>query len=136
MNETQRAWIDGLRDIAAWFEEHPDQIPEWGGLARIDIDTPDDADGAYLTSMAKILDGEIEKDETPSYFWICRRFGPHSITAAAPREAVCERVVTVVTEEVTEPVGEDTRPMETKTVEREVVEWKCPPSILALGQSS
>ena len=67
-----------------------------------------------------------------------RAFGPHTLKAWSTHDRVCERVVVgteTVTREEPDPEALKQVPTVTVTEEREVIEWRCPESILAGGES-
>lgn len=123
MNEDQQAWIDGLRELAGWFEERPDLIPTWNAYDVQDFvyDGPEASAVEQLATAAKRMAPVTKSADDDFYFRVKRRFGPHSYQMIAPRDAVCERIV-VGTEEGPESVV----PAHT----REIVEWECAPSLL------
>lgn len=76
------------------------------------------------------LGGKWIKDTNPNdYFGMIRDFGGGvTVYVYAPREVVCEAVV-VGTETVEIPDPDADVPM--VTVEQDVIEWQCAPSLLA-----
>jgi len=137
LNKGQHEYVQGLRDLADWLEVHPEYAPSGvtGGV-RVHlrgIFTKED-----LISAGRAMGGTLEKSTTDSFFWLDKQFGPHRLSAACYRDQVCEKVVTVVEEEVTEPDPAilATIPTVTRTVQRETVEWICPDSVLALAGES
>jgi len=136
-NEGQQEYIQGLRDIADWLEVHPEYAPS-GTSAGVHVNLQGIFTKEDLISAGRAMGGTLEKSTTDSFFWLDRRFGPHALSAACLRSQVCEKVVTVVEEEVTEPDPAILAivPTVTRTVQRETVEWVCPDSVLALvGES-
>lgn len=137
LTEAQQAYIQGLRDIADWCEAHPDYAPgNSGGGVNVYISglfTKED-----LVQAGRAMGGTLHKHISDSFFWLDKEFGPHTLSAAVWRDLICERVVTVTEEEVTEPDPDvlATVPTVTRTVQRETVEWVCPDSVIALvGES-
>ncbi len=137
LTEAQQAYIQGLRDIADWCEAHPDYAPgNSGGGVNVYISglfTKED-----LVQAGRAMGGTLHKNISDSFFWLDKEFGPHTLSAAVWRDLICERVVTVTEEEVTEPDPDvlATVPTVTRTVQRETVEWVCPDSVIALvGES-
>lgn len=114
-------WVTDLRKLA-------DVIEQGGVLPTMEVTIniwKYNSDG--LATTAKAIGGQWEKSELPSHFILRQKVGVHRIDVFSSRENVCEKVVTG-TETVTIP--DPDAPM--VTVEREVYEWKCPPSILAM----
>jgi hypothetical protein len=137
LNEDQQAYIKGLRDIADWLEAHPDYVPK-STTGGVQISVPGVFTKEDLIAAGRALGGTLEKSTTDNFFWLDKKFGPHILSAAAYRDEVCEKVVTVTEEEVTEPDPAivATLPTVTRTVQRETIEWVCPDSVLALvGES-
>lgn len=132
LTDKQQAYIKGLRDIADWCEAHPDYAPGISGGVNVNI--PGIFTKEDLVQAGRAMGGTLEKNVTDSFFWLDRKFGPHTLSAAAWRDEVCERVVTVTEDEITEPdpVIMATVPTVTRTVQRETVEWICPDSVLGL----
>jgi hypothetical protein len=134
MNDTRKEWVDGLHAVADYVEAHPGlPLPSAFG-ARFYLFAGHEADEgetplAFLTRCAREL-RRTDKDVDPNYFSLSRRFGPHAIVALAARDAVCERVV-VGTEPVEVQVPPEGVAMVTVTEQRDVVEWRCPESLLA-----
>lgn len=117
MEDTQRDWIQGLREMADWFEQHPDRIPTYNNLV-VNLFA---ADRDELVAYAREL-GKVAKNPVGDYFALVKRFGPHRIDANLPREEVCRKVV-VGTRQVPERVIE--------AHEEEIVEWVCDEALLA-----
>jgi len=83
-----------------------------------------------MAEMAQSLGGKWDKDTNSLYFTLTRSFGPHRIVLEAPRDAVCTaRVVGTETKTVRKAVDF----VEVKET-RDVIEWDCPQSLLALTQ--
>jgi len=138
LSEDQKAYIRGLRDIADWLEAHPDYVPE-ETKHGVQVNLPGILSKEDLITAGRAMGGTLEKNVTDSFFWLDRRFGQHTLSAACWRDQVCEKIVTVTEEEVTEPDPAIVAvlPMITHTVQRETVEWVCPDSVLALvGEAS
>lgn len=109
--------IDGLRELADYLEARPDvPLPYLGTLDAF-------ADPAELSAIARAMGG-FHKQHDGNFLSLVRRFGPIALAVNFSSESVCERVV-VGTEEVPEKVT----PAHTK----EIVEWRCPESVLSLG---
>lgn len=117
MNDTQRDWITGLRDMADWFEQHPDRIPPYLPVTvNLFADDRDD-----LIAYAREF-GKADKSVVNDWFALRKRFGPHAIDANLPREEICRKVVT------------GTRQVPAQMIEareEEIVEWVCEDALLA-----
>lgn len=132
VSATQRAFIDGLRDLADMLERTPAAIPintPFSGFLGVygdDWDTPLE----QMTALARATGGRWEKSTEFDDFRLIRHFGPHKITLFTSRENVCERVVTGTRMAmIPDPDFVATAPL--VEVEQEIVEWVCPPSIFA-----
>ena len=116
ITDEQQAWLDGLRAMADWFEQHPEWIdesyPAWVNIYP--------SSKANLARLTKDL-GRVEKIHDENLFYVRRRFGPHQIDGNVMRQEVCRRVVTG-----TKQIPERVVPAH----EEEVVEWECSPSLL------
>jgi hypothetical protein len=127
-------YIQGLREIADWLEQHPDVKLPWLGDDELDIYVYGDIP-AEMAAIARAM-GVAEKGSR-SYrssgeerFTLTRQFGALRVVASCPREEVCERVVTgteEVTEEVPDPAYVAAAPTVTVTKVVEQVEWVCRP---------
>jgi hypothetical protein len=112
----------GLRGLADWFEQHPEQldslVPEFH--FRFDL-WPSTLAG--VRELRRSL-GKVEKRITGGHFCLRRDFGGGvCIELNIPQDQVCKRVVT----------GHRVIPAKPAQPERveEIVEWRCPESILA-----
>ena len=127
-------YIRGLRDLADFLDERPEvDVSELDTAARVFWYVREDE----LADAARTL-GRAEKTADESYVKLERRFGPHVVQAYTAHEGVCERVVVgteTVTREVPDPELVAEVPTITVTEEREIVEWRCPPSLLAERES-
>jgi hypothetical protein len=122
-----------LRAIADWLDANPSAEPSsvtvYSDEARIFNFA---SDAKSLASSALSIGGRWGKGGTDDHFWLCQEVLPGvSYELCSRREAVCERVV-VGTEKVTEPAPD--APM--VEVVREIVEYRCPPSLLSIGGAS
>lgn len=128
-NTDQRtAVVDGLRQLADFIESHPDMpLPTCRGSIYL---WGDDAK-TQLANIATSL-GTAAKKADEFYYGLTKDFGPVSLSVKASRENVCERVVvgTKTTEYLVPPPGVE---MEKRIHTEEIVEWVCPPSILAMA---
>jgi hypothetical protein len=135
---TTRTLADVLREAADLLAAHPDLPPPFvstsahpGSDATADLSWYLMIGGRDLgeqkANAARIvseIDGHWEKiPDTYSDFVFRQKRGALKLDVQVTREAVCERIVTGV-ESVTVPA----KPAEPeRTVEREVVEWRCEP---------
>ena len=124
-------FISGLRELADFLTVHPEIefSPMFGSATALWYckNTEELADAARTL-------GRADKQTSDSFLNLDRQFGPHSIRAYASHERVCERVVVrteTVTREEPDPEALKNVPTVTVTEEREIVEWRCPDSILA-----
>jgi len=116
-----RELIDGLRAMADWLEDHP-QDPN--GSVTLNL-FPNDRD-ALLKAIQGV--GRVEKQAIDKWYYLRKRFSSHvTIEWNQSRESVCERVVVGTKTIAAEP--EKIIPAKPERVE-EVVEWRCPESIL------
>jgi len=121
--------VSGLREAADWFEAHP-EVPMPGDVKISLYDLGDvEAELETLKTIARAM-GNAEKDFADEFFKLSHTFADAvTVTAIAWRENVCKRVV-VGTETVIEQKPPDGVEMVDVEVEREIVEWDCPPSLL------
>src|SRR5207249_1104216 len=110
-------YIQGLRDIADFFESRPDlPIPDCGEDFHIwekSLTTARER-GLQMSPCEKKYIGD-------SYFELLRQFGPHTVRCVWDRDDVCERVQ-VGTKHVPEYV--------VKAHDEPVYEWNCSKPIL------
>lgn len=126
------AMAHDLRSLALWVESHPflasylevkAQMWVWGHEAK-----------PVLEQCAKEFPRPVKKNFIGDYFELSAKFGDLKIEFATSRALVCvRRIVSTVEEQVEEPDPEEVAKLPTKLVTRtrEIVEWDCPPSILA-----
>jgi len=91
MENEEKSIADGLRELADWYEKHPEVgLPS----VRIELDSLN-ADEAIrgLALTAKAF-GTCEKKFGSYLISINRRFGPVRVSAHVDRDSVCKRVVT------------------------------------------
>lgn len=121
--------IQGLRDFADFLEANEDaSLPS--GLYALDYQWGKE----NLLARTRELGGLWNKKEDGAYFSLVRHFGPVRYEVYTTRSEVCERVVTgtrTVTREEYDPDALAQVPKRTVTAEEEIVEWRCPPSLLA-----
>lgn len=137
--DTHAEFVAGLRELADFYESRPDMpLPYTGTTAPLNIWTFGNLGGderdpkAALGQIARFM-GRAEKVTDDRFFFVSRSFGPIRLEAGAYREEVCERVVVGTETDEIEDYDPDALalvPKVTKRIEREVVEWKCPESIL------
>jgi hypothetical protein len=121
-----------LREFADWVETEGVnvQLPQMlsGYVWLYEREDDEGYPKREMRAAAKHLPGRREKRQTSSSFEVSCRFGDLIyLEYNAPRAAVCERVV--VGTETVEVTDYENAP--TKTEEREIVEWRCEPSLLA-----
>ena len=115
-------YIAGLREIADWWEQHPEVEPPVDQRVLVYVQTKED-----LADVARAL-GRAEKYGDDNWFGVKRKFGPIYLDAYGERQTVCTRIVKgtrTVTHEVPDP--DATLPTITVTEEVEDVEWVCEP---------
>lgn len=126
LTDEQRAWIEGLRELADFVEAHPEI--DAASTFTLNLWMHEKSD---LADWMKRLGGKWDKyTGLDAYFIMRRMFGPHRIELNANREAVCERTQ-VGTKTVEKPDPELLAAVPLVTVEEPVYEWKCPDSLLA-----
>jgi hypothetical protein len=128
------AYVAGLREMADFVEARPDLVGPGGLSGAVDITLTFDENDRFRRLVRAMGGGD--KRVSDRDFIVERHFGPHQISVRAWREAVCQRVVVgteTVTETVVEPEAFAALPRVERSVEREIVEWVCPESILSPG---
>jgi hypothetical protein len=118
-NEKNESYVRDLRELADWLERHPE------------LDPPSKYNGYYflhdkgdLAKYAKSLE-RAEKDVSGEYFIVRRKFGSILIEALVDRGRVCERVVTGQRRVEAVPAHFE-----------DIVEWKCPESVIAGSETA
>ena len=123
MDMDKRAeYVQGLRDVADFLEAH-DTLPLPGG--EFTAYTFEQAETLPIVQeIAKQL-GSFKKRELNGYLTLEKSFGPIALCFTHSQEDTCRRIVigTRKVEKIIYPEGIKT---ETKTIEEEIVEWKCP----------
>lgn len=118
----QQEWLDGLRALTDWFEQHPRRIPP----AHYSYEVPLFPGGKReLAQLTREL-GKVEKIHSGDLFRVRRHFGPHKIAGVTMRNEVCKRVVTGMKQ-----IPEEIVPAH----EEEIVEWVCDEPLLASVKS-
>jgi len=136
--ERKLAWINGLRDLADWFESRIDLCPTYGEVFSRVFYT----DTALADAIRTV--GKSEKYATDYALGVEVKIEPHTVHVYSPRNVTCEQVptgevvekTTVADVKTTPPPG--ARNVRTVTqlvyeVDEDVMEWKCPPSLLNPG---
>lgn len=142
--ERKPAMSDTLRLLADWADQHPEASIEhvsWSihATRQLDIiDTrPDDA--SQMAKIAKAIGGRWDKESKNGYYRLKQEVVPGVLyEIAVPQSWVCERVVVgQKTSTVTMPDPEAVAELPTfeQEVVEDIVEWRCPPSLLALDQA-
>lgn len=109
-----------LRELADWYDEHPDvPLPAAANFNAF----LDDRDA--LARVARLI-GIAEKGADPNYFFLKKRFGEISLDFNVARAVACERRVVGVRE-----IPETVVPARTE----EIVEWDCHPIFKTNGAS-
>jgi hypothetical protein len=113
-------FTQGLRELADWYDLHP-EVPLPHGALQI-ITAGDEDPVAGLAVIARAM-GRCDKKVGEAIFTIRRKFSGVTLEAIAWRQQVCEATVVgerTVTRDVTKVVGSE-------TVTEPVVEWRCLP---------
>src|ERR1035437_1092945 len=114
--------VAALRDLADWADVNRDLADELV-VGTFYFFPNDESKFAQITHY---LGGLREKTADSSWFNVTRKFGAGlDVQVCLSRGSACERVV-VGTEHVEEVI--------TPAHEKEIVEWKCPPSLLEFGK--
>lgn len=124
LDEPQREWINGLRDMCAFLETRPELINIYLGLTLNQFAE----DKAEFAVMARSL-GAADKVSAANYYTHTRRFGPHTVDINIGSKVMCERVKTGTKQVSTMVPPEGVELVEVVTDEP-VYEWKCPASAL------
>lgn len=127
LNESQQAFLSGLRDAADFLARHPNLIPSTMTIHVFPRSKEEFVRDALSLGTGKKMFGE-------SWVSLARHFGPVRIEVSARREDVCKRVVvgTVVnTYYGPAPEAVEALPKTRQEVVTEKVEWVCPPSLLS-----
>lgn len=118
---THLEYANALRRIADWIEEHPElPLPYQTALDYYSGTDQNTLKKDTLLLFVKAF-GSCNKKFNDTYIVVDKNFGGITLRAVAYREAVCERVVVG-----TRSVPEQYIPGH----EEEIVEWKCPESLL------
>ena len=117
----QDEFVQGLRDMADFFENSGAPVPESGVTVYL-WETSVEATRARAIQMAP-----CEKIYSDSSFYLVREFGPHRLEAVWNREQVCDRVQVGTTHVPAYVVEAHDEP---------VYEWDCNKAILGTGEAS
>lgn len=112
----RQATLDGLRALAEYLEARPDVPLPFLRMVNA-YGQPED-----LAVIAKAMGG-FQKDHYGDYLALVKTFGPVKLHVSFHSQDVCERVVVGVEEIPAKPAHT-----------REIVEWKCPESVLSLAE--
>jgi hypothetical protein len=133
-NNKRMDLIVGLRELADFLEDNP-EAPAYLFDGSVSLSYWCDSVDEMVDASCAIR-GRLDKVMTPHSFMLRREFGDGLVRfqLSADRSTVCERKV-VGTERVKETVPDAEAmaavPMVEVEREREIVEWECPPSLLA-----
>jgi len=124
MNEQEQKeredFIQGLRDLADWYEASTEVRAPWYLGIRIYLDDKEEA-----RAVAKSSQGGIDKIYDDGNLSLRKEFGGVvRFSAVADRKDVCTAKV-VGTEEV--EVTDYSQPLPKKKEVREIIEWECDP---------
>ena len=131
MSYSREEFVQGLRDVADYYESHPDLETPWEG-ARF---------SAFCYSPESFSDqvkaiGAGNKEVDDYYARVEHHFaGGHVIAVVSPRDTVCTRRV-VGEEDIEVEIPDPEAPTVTVTQKKEIVEWDCPPSFIMKGNKS
>ncbi len=116
-SEERAAYIDGLRQIADFLEQHPNVPEPSSPIINVFVQSKNSFQRAIKKS------GPWEKRTDGSYVYCRKCFGPHVFNVNLNHSMICERVVT----------GKRTVPRQEaiEEYEEEITEWRCPDSFLS-----
>lgn len=139
---SREEFVQGMRQLADTLEANP-ELPLPYGMEIARVSPPGDMDPDVkpeyikrrLAQLARLLPGKVDKQvsDIMSNFQLVTHFGPIQYLIEARREYVCEQVtVGQRTETVEEVDREAYDQLPKKTVEKtvDVVEWRCPDTLL------
>lgn len=117
----RRAYVNGLRQLAAFFEEHPELPVPWQTSHLVGAQ-----DKATLIAIARTPGIRWKKDwQGTDYFSLTVTFdGGHVYDVYVPRQEVCEKVVTGTRVVPAQPAHEV-----------EEFRWECVEPLLATGET-
>lgn len=129
--------IAGLRALADLLEQH-DELPLPYDVTALWISSgPRPEQRAIAQTFTRVMPGTIRKGVRGDAFDLDGEIGPIHVGLIVQRDAVCQRVVTDVTEvtrEVPDPDALAAVPMITVTETVEQVEWICSPVLAQVAQ--
>ena len=117
-------WIQGLRDMADFFEARRDAMPAY--LPRFSFYKAVMTQKDLGEQARKFRTNFVKKADDYSYELV-HNFGPHSLSLSLSRTVACEKVQ-IGTERVTVPDPAFKPPM--VEIEQPIYEWRCPESVL------
>ena len=115
------SFIKGLRQIADFYETHPEIPTPYVDKLFAFLQTRD-----QMTEVARAI-GTCEKGADDNYFWLRKTFGTFKVEWNVSRNVACRRVV-VGTREVPEQV--------IAAHTEEIVEWHCDPILAPLEKEA
>lgn len=121
-NET---FAQGLRALANIVEHSTEELDLVGITVNSWCATPE-----QMVQRAKGIGGRFDKVVLDNYYVLRQPVGEHTLDVFMPRTAVCTKVV-VGQEEVEVPDPDAPR----ITITRDITEWDCTPSVLALASA-
>ena len=124
-------FVEGLRRVADWYEKHPDFPQPYTynrdtGVFTDYVHTKD----AVLNAKKVFGSASVETDN--SYLRVFKSFGVIQLCICSARSNICTKRV-VRTEMVKERVAIE---WEDQDVEKEIVEWDCPPELNIEGDKN
>lgn len=125
-NTKQQAFADTCRKLADFYEAHPDIPSPTHDNFNVYVEKDE------LPRIAKEI-GSCKKNVDDTYFELVKDFGTMTISFFVYRNQVCEKVVVgkkIIPEYVIPASEERVIPEH----EEDVVEWRCPDSLLTEGE--
>ncbi len=108
--------IQEMREVLTFLDDNPEiPLPYFGMINTFAFDDEDD-----VGTLARIM-SPCEKNTGGGYFSLDRKFGSTTLSVNFDREEVCERIVVGTEQVLAHTVAAHTK---------EIVEWRCPDSIL------
>lgn len=130
--EARAVKIAALRAFADFLEQHPDAELPFGSFYALEHVVSREE----LVTRAKALGGRWQKVGSDEHFELHRCFGGEIYYGLFGfRAAICEAVV-VGQETVTHEEVDPEAPKIKRTETRDVIEWRCPDSLLGDGVST
>lgn len=122
------SFVDDLRQVADFLEARPELLKTMNPDETLNICAPSKE---RFSQLAKVF-GSAEKISTGMYYVHRKHFGSIKLDLFASKSVTCERVV-VGTKRVE---AQHVEAYDIPAREEEVVEWRCPESILREGGES